>query len=222
MEATSDPFLLACYAVDLSAQQASSCTPMSPVTWDDRGKKQASCFPAGSTRGGMSGALQNSQTWPRVPRASRRVSPAMPRGRSNVRTRVDSPAPRRPARPAACSPGRCSPAGSPPARGAGRRSPGSGCTGTPPRRAGRAGPRWRPVPDGGCPRQSCGSPLIFGWPALIIRPSGTQTGYRDDGGTLFDMERRVPTVRVRRSASPRRTEESGKRPTPGRCLLHSR
>src|SRR3954453_4469801 len=41
----------------------------------------------------MSGALGNVHTWPRVPRAIRRASAAMPIGRSNVRTRGDSPPP---------------------------------------------------------------------------------------------------------------------------------
>ena len=40
---------------------------MSPVTWQERGRKQASCRPAGSTRGAMSGALRRNQTRSRVP-----------------------------------------------------------------------------------------------------------------------------------------------------------
>ena len=66
---------------------------MSPVTWQERGRKQASCWPAGSTCGAMSGALRRNQTWLRVPMVSRRASTASPIGRSNVRTSIDSPVP---------------------------------------------------------------------------------------------------------------------------------
>jgi hypothetical protein len=64
---------------------------MSPVTWHERGRKQASCRPAGSTRGAMSGALRKVQIWFRVPKASLRASTAMPIGRSKVRTSVEMP-----------------------------------------------------------------------------------------------------------------------------------
>src|SRR4029453_4667053 len=67
--------------------------PISPVTWDDRGRKQESCMPAGSICGAMSGAFLRNQTSLRVPRASRSPSTARPMGRSNVRTSVDSPLP---------------------------------------------------------------------------------------------------------------------------------
>src|SRR5262249_54043799 len=60
-------------------------------TCAERGRKQASCRPAGSTRGAMSGASRKNQTSWRVPSASRPPAAARPIGLSNVRTRVERP-----------------------------------------------------------------------------------------------------------------------------------
>ena len=56
------------------APQAISWIWMSPVTWLERGRKQASCRPAGSSRRATAGTSRNSQTWMVVPTASRSPS----------------------------------------------------------------------------------------------------------------------------------------------------
>ena len=65
--------------------QAISWIWMLPVTWLRRGRKQASCFPAGSSLAATAGMLRYSQTVLVPPIVSRLRSAAMPIGLANVR-----------------------------------------------------------------------------------------------------------------------------------------
>ena len=62
------------------APQAISWIWMLPVTWLERGRKQASCRPGGSSLAVTAGTSTNSQTWILVPTASRSPDRAMPIG----------------------------------------------------------------------------------------------------------------------------------------------
>jgi len=53
------------------APQAISWIWMLPVTWLERGRRQASCRPGGSSLAVTAGTSTNSQTWILVPTASR-------------------------------------------------------------------------------------------------------------------------------------------------------
>ena len=64
-----------------AAPQAISWIWMLPVTWLERGRKQASCRPGGSSRRATAGTSRNSQTWIAVPTASRSPARARPIGR---------------------------------------------------------------------------------------------------------------------------------------------
>ncbi len=63
-----------------SPAQAISWTWTLPVTWQERGRKQASCRPAGGSFAAAAGTLWNSQTCTGVPMASRSPASARPIG----------------------------------------------------------------------------------------------------------------------------------------------
>src|SRR5690348_11057792 len=68
-----------------SPAQAISWMSTAPVTWQVRGRKQASWLPAGGNRGAREGALSKVQTCHLVARARRVGSAARPMARSKVR-----------------------------------------------------------------------------------------------------------------------------------------
>ena len=67
-----------------SPAQASSWAWISPVKWEERVRKQASCRPAGSTRAARSGAACKNQTWARAATAMPSGLTASPMARSKL------------------------------------------------------------------------------------------------------------------------------------------